>query len=739
MYIMGRGRPIQACSRCQRIKKKCDKGNPCTTCLRSNVLALCVYEEESGLKNVKKNGSFNVFGLSKKFCTKNNKFPFFYDDVRLREILLQTVGNNLYTFSEDRVNFNYRSTPPLPGEREEEALGPLAWSFMERKEPALYMLLHSVRQSKVNNLDPNFSTYVAELELDSKKKRTTEPDAFQKKIENLLPCHGTTWFLIDIFFRHLYMYFPFLDERSFTSEIARITGNKNSQRRLITLSISNYDDYACIGILLVLLRMSYLFLKLESECCRNIDVKIDSAVIEVATSCLNLYNITDDVTMVKLQCGLYLKLYSRMAPEFGEGIQEKKNGLKTSMLVQMAYSLGLNKVGKNLGPREIILRKKLWHIIMIYDMIDAYTIGTPLISNSLFSDIEPINAKKIDDSNSNSVVLEEEKLALQIFHDLRGLLVLLNKILAFIWSLGKGTKLSVFLKTVNSLEVIITEKFGFFLCYLTPIQVKQALMNVCVKSHKAKILLFTKALLLALYLHLTVFYEEKGNSPLKLFYEEKSQTIINAELMPAIKLLSDDMALYFGSGVLLIGTFFLQMINRAHLLNISMYIKLKYHMCHHREIYVSRGEIFMSSYLEEAIRNLEKCIYVFMKSMSKLSEKYFYADKTFNLLKIYLKSVGQDDFYRSSSILGEIPYNTDFLKKLTFIYKLSLASLRLPSNENYTYDISEYTNSESDNSPTEYSNTVLTWDQLYNLLDFFQQIWDNEYACNFDNIFQEPR
>lgn len=122
MYIKGRGRPIQTCSRYQRIKKKCDKGNPCTTCLRSNVLALCVYEEESGLKNVKNNGSFNVFGLSRKFCTKTNKFPFVYDDMRLREMLLQTVGNNLYTFSEDRINFDYHRAPPLSGEREEEAL-----------------------------------------------------------------------------------------------------------------------------------------------------------------------------------------------------------------------------------------------------------------------------------------------------------------------------------------------------------------------------------------------------------------------------------------------------------------------------------------------------------------------------------------------------------------------------------------------------------------------------------------
>ena len=78
------------------------------------------------------------------------------------------------------------------------------------------------------------------------------------------------------------------------------------------------------------------------------------------------------------------------------------------------------------------------------------------------------------------------------------------------------------------------------------------------------------------------------------------------ELMPAIKLLSDDMAFYFGSGILNIATFFLQMINRAHLLNISMYIKLKYHLYHYREIYLSREETALpNSYLEEAIQNLE--------------------------------------------------------------------------------------------------------------------------------------
>lgn len=93
------------------------------------------------------------------------------------------------------------------------------------------------------------------------------------------------------------------------------------------------------------------------------------------------------------------------------------------------------------------------------------------------------------------------------FSHLQGLLTLLNKILVFIWNLGKGTK--VLLKTINKLEGIATENFGLLLFYLTPIEGDVCVTNVCMKSRKAKLLLFVKAFLLALYFHLAIFYEEK--------------------------------------------------------------------------------------------------------------------------------------------------------------------------------------------------------------------------------------
>lgn len=730
---MGRRKPVQACSRCQKRKIKCDRARPCAPCLRNSAAALCVYEEQEGLKKAEQNGIFKVFGVSKKTDLKHRD-PLRHD-ASLRNHLLRTVGNKVDTSSKDRINFHYRPTLPLPDEPEVQVHGPLEWSFIERKDPALHMLLRSFRQSKPSKLSLNLSVDGTELELNSKKENVMKHLTFSQKVESILPHREITWFLINIFFRYLYIYLPFLDERSFTAEILRIIGSKELRDQTITLSITRYDDNAFVGILLVLLRMTYLLLNLKNDGSQDPVFKIDSTIIEIATSSLNEYKVTDNVTLTKLQCGLYLKLYQRIAPEFGEGIQGEKNGIRTSMLVQMAYSLGLNKVAKNIGRREIILRQKIWHMLVIYDMVDAYTIGTPMISNKLFCEPQPIYEGEVDNSSSNSVVLEDEKITLLRFSSQQDLYAPLNKILVLVWNVAQGTKISVFLKAVNKLEGIAAGKYGFFLSYLTSVQQDSSVKNECIKSHKAKVLLFIKILLLSLYLHLVIFYEEKGNTTLKLFYEEKSQITINTELMPGVRLLSDDMTYYFGTGVLTIATYFLQIINRAHLLNISMYIKLKYHLCHHQKIYSSNGEIVLPSfYLQEAIGNLEKCIYVFMKSMSKISVKYVYAERTYHLLKIYLKIVSQKEFYTSKSTLGKLPYTTDFLKKLTSIYGSSLKRLEVSSKEKYSYDLSEYVSSESIDSPEgDITDFSLTCDKLlslldFSLLDFSQQIWVNEFV-----------
>ena len=57
-----------------------------------------------------------------------------------------------------------------------------------------------------------------------------------------------------------------------------------------------------------------------------------------------------------------------------------------------------------------------------------------------------------------------------------------------------------------------------------------------------------------------------------------------------------------------------------------------------------------------------------------------------------------------------------------------------PSGENYTQDLSEYACSYSVDLPTGDNSNWFTYDQLCSLLDFGQQIWDNEFASNFSDV-----
>ena len=88
--------------------------------------------------------------------------------MRSREQIL--VRSNPYMSSKDRINSHYGPSLLLPGEIEEETSGPLEWSFLEKKEPALHMPSRFIWRFKLINLNLNFIIDETELELDSNKE-----------------------------------------------------------------------------------------------------------------------------------------------------------------------------------------------------------------------------------------------------------------------------------------------------------------------------------------------------------------------------------------------------------------------------------------------------------------------------------------------------------------------------------------------------------------------------------------
>lgn len=81
------------------------------------------------------------------------------------------------------------------------------------------------------------------------------------KIQIILPTRKVIWKLIDRYFAWLYPFMPFIDEESLIRDISKILGPKSFEdTKIQQVKVERRLDLAHIGILLVVLRLSYLSL-----------------------------------------------------------------------------------------------------------------------------------------------------------------------------------------------------------------------------------------------------------------------------------------------------------------------------------------------------------------------------------------------------------------------------------------------------------------------------------------------
>lgn len=153
-----------------------------------------------------------------------------------------------------------------------------------------------------------------------------------EQIKYTLPKRKVIWLLIKRFFRFLYPFFPFLDEISFREDISTIIGAESFEdKRLNTVSAEKRIDLANLGILLILLRLSYLSLFSNSASAnennlRTTDISpkakeikyllsnpISVNAIDVAQICLHQFQLTRKLNLPVLQCALFVRLYQTYA------------------------------------------------------------------------------------------------------------------------------------------------------------------------------------------------------------------------------------------------------------------------------------------------------------------------------------------------------------------------------------------------------------------------------------------
>lgn len=233
-----------------------------------------------------------------------------------------------------------------------------------------------------------------------------------KTLELLLPTRQVLWLLIDRFFDILYVYIPFIDEESFRQEIKTIFGGEYDSEKdeetgnRIKLHIRNPVDFALIGTVCVLLRLSWLTLPKNSSNAhlgKNTTIKtypedmqkihlLELAENEISMDliqCVKQYinNNNDNDQLIKksnlkvVQFAIFLKLFDQYSPEEKDSADGSDSQVFLGMIIHMAIRIGLHRDPDNFenftNQNQRHLWRKLWFALVSMDVEQSVNLGCP--------------------------------------------------------------------------------------------------------------------------------------------------------------------------------------------------------------------------------------------------------------------------------------------------------------------------------------------------------------------------
>ncbi|KAG7661227.1 uncharacterized protein J8A68_005223 [[Candida] subhashii] len=571
-----RVRVIFSCDSCHSKKLKCDRLNPCSACIKSQID--CTYVKANDRKTMVTKKSSKIKETLKEIESikrriaqlEGSSSPIDQSTPPSNQSYYPKykVGVNPIDDHDDEINFNL-------GFREGET-GPLLIShrpfpyllLLRRDLGARFMWVYFLKLIKerpqfyetsvtIENLSPQRKN---EIKMKTKLKFgqgyipdtdegpfslneikesishyaisrgisfLTYTQVFDPMVSyfSLIPPPWVNEKLIDLFFQLIFPAMPIIDENDFRMDLERIipTSEDGSAYLHPTPKIESANDLALLAIHLIILRFSYLSLfNFRSPCSAasellSFPISVDTT--RVAEIIMKEFDLAKRQPLIVLQAGLMLRLYFCYSREHfvsGSGTQ-----ISMGSIIQMAYSLGLNRDPICLNVKSgkyQNLRRKIWHYLVRLDVLDSILFGTSLSTDPKTFDV-PLPEYNEAHSNSRDNELEEQIIA--SFHDFQNMLSICYKL--------------------SHLHLIVNGKFNVSLVtnLLSQLEVETSLRLSTLDKHLqdpsftgilcCRVLLYIKLYLVYNYCCLYYYYEAKGSS-LKMHYFEKVVHILLVDL-----------------------------------------------------------------------------------------------------------------------------------------------------------------------------------------------------------------
>lgn len=737
-----RRRTTIVCDVCKARKVRCDRMLPCSSCVKHKTTHLCSYDETIDKNELRGDASDSARASNShsqhsspalrsdpeltysKYCGANDVLylaPTTPAKVLANFSSLQSViGVNPLASPDDTVNFflGYNPISQDPETFEECNHGPFSWHSLVRLDPALGLVwrfmfdikprennekddlaidaakrklqlqlqvLDRIRQQLVKKFDvKKVGLLLKNLPLGltfNDPNLEKENVGFKERLLGILPLKKIVWSHINRFFRILYPFFPYLDEVLFRERIARLLGPTiYEDTRATSVNITARTDSAYIGILCILLRLSYLSLisndsknnqktmELESDDAETLELRllllcpIGIEFVDFARTCLNLYQVGNRSNLIVLQLIVFTRIYMEVSPEDSEGPARDMFQVNNGVLLQLANTLGLNRdpdVIETLSdPKVNNIRRKLWAFIQFRDVANAVKFGSPFVSAAFASDTK---FPYLDNINANCCTEGIDMLVDRAFRPLEKLLPLMKDVIQKILQVDKGTLVVELVQSLNNLEVYLFENYG------TLRDVNRVYLENTAESIEKLIQLPyyvpIQVFIVSVYFHLYLHYENTYNL-LAFFYCKKILTIITRELLPyTYDMLEKPHPFFQYASQLVVNPHLEYILHRSVGFLAAFIVRLGNHILAAKSNGTASDPKIL--HLKFLMRSLSRCSKVCLLGIHKINHRYCYAWRIGTTFTYIVRSLVSEGFYeriRAHASVRALEVNFDDLQ-----------------------------------------------------------------------------
>ncbi|EGW31659.1 uncharacterized protein SPAPADRAFT_140259 [Spathaspora passalidarum NRRL Y-27907] len=535
-----------------------------------------------------------------------------------------------------------------------------------------------------------------------------------QQIEAAMPTKRVIYLLTTRFFKYLYPFMPYIDEFDFRQQTSKILGAESQTDVKPTVNIEKKLDIAHIGLLFIVLRLSYLslfynrsfhneqILKKEELTPDEMEKKtlllnpINIHSVEIARECLQHFQRLGNVTFPVLQGSLYLRLYHSFAPEEGDGLDGSESQISGSILLSMCYSLGLNrepdKYQSHLNERTKNLYRKIWFYVVAAEYSNAYLYGGPLFARE-----ECFDTKRpfFTPGNSNIRDIELEKSCHSVFAFGTAMIKgPINDIIKSYLNIGKPIKVMELTNHLNHSEQGVVKIMGRVGDYVNVLESKDQTYHTN-KIMKLNIRLRLNLFFVVNYCILFNYYESK-NARLGYFYLKKLMAVLFEETLPYLLPLIVKTNELFGEGAdIYINPTIIQAINRIFDIALVSLVRTNFSLYtmsgnpdHRSRLKHDLGyrDMFMASH--RFIVSMEKSCRICLAALSILSSRYYFAWGLVKSKNYFLKLATSPEFYKDNADCGLDFYepNAEEIHELAYIVDSSMENIEDLVN-NYCSDL----------------------------------------------------